>query len=98
MRPVQILLIFTLVLTGCSAKNKAALRASLNGVADAADAYARTSDPHIAWCDNHGGFMQRTTETDTVQVTDSNTGMPIGTGRISHTFIVCKDGTRIKEQ
>jgi hypothetical protein len=67
------------------------------GAANAMDAYARTSDPHIAWCDNHGGFQQRGTETETVQVTNSNTGMLIGTGRISHTYIVCKDGTRIKE-
>lgn len=96
MRPAT-LLVVALLLTGCSAKNKAALRASLNSVANAADAYARTSDPHIAWCDSHGGFLQRTTESESVQVYDSNTGMPIGTGRINRTYIVCTDGTRIKE-
>lgn len=67
------------------------------GAAAAMDAYARTSDPHIAWCDNHGGFSQRATETENVNVTDSNTGQSIGTGTIAHTYVVCKDGTRIKE-
>jgi hypothetical protein len=73
-------------------------REAVAGAATAMDAYARTSDPHIAWCDNHGGFSQRATETENVSVTNSSTGQPIGTGTIAHTYVVCKDGTRIKEQ
>lgn len=73
-------------------------RDAVQAAATAMDAYARTSDPHIAWCDNHGGFQERTTDRETVNITDTNTGTPLGTGTISHTYIVCKDGTRIKEQ
>jgi hypothetical protein len=67
------------------------------GTGKAMEAYARSADPHIAWCDSHAGFSGRVTDADTVRVTDSNTGQPIGTGTIAHTYIVCKDGTRIKE-
>lgn len=94
MRPAQILLVVSLIFTGCSARSRASLTATANRMADAA---ARANNPHIAWCDNHNGFLQRTTDTEMVQVSDSNTGMPIGTGRITHTFIVCNDGTRFQE-
>ena len=79
-------------------KSASSWREAVAGAATAIDAYARTSDPHIAWCDNHGGFSQRAAETENVNVTNSNTGQPIGTGTIAHTYVVCKDGTRIKEQ
>jgi hypothetical protein len=59
------------------------------------DAYARTADPHIAWCDNYGGFVDRAYENETVRVTLDNGQSGVGT--IQHVYIVCKDGTRIKE-
>jgi hypothetical protein len=60
------------------------------------DAYARTADPHITWCDNHGGFSERATETENVNINPGNGQVVSGT--IQHTYIVCKDGTRINEQ
>ena len=70
--------------------------AVMQGIAQGMQAYARGADPHIAWCDNHGGYLDRAYESETVNVTltDGQTG----TGTIQHRYVACKDGTRFKEE
>jgi hypothetical protein len=73
--------------------------AAAQAVARRAQAYARTVDPHIAWCDSHGGFDRRQVVNEPVYgtVTDNYGNQPKVTVPLTATYVVCKDGLRIQE-
>lgn len=62
--------------------------------------FARGLDPHIAWCDDHGGFHSRDRKVKGyVGAGYDLSGYPIPAYvEITRTYVVCKDGRRFLER
>jgi hypothetical protein len=68
------------------------------GIATGMQSYGRAADPHIAWCDNHGGFRERITTSQNQTVNANVNGQQVsGTVTTYTTYVVCNDFTRFPE-
>ncbi len=68
-------------------------------IANNVQVYIRATDPHVPWCDSHGGFVQHQTvnESPDPTLTDQHSNQAEEMGTITKRYLICKDGTRIQE-